>query len=318
MASLRAAWPRRIVGLRVLLVAVAVATGSGLALAAGLSGAGAKDYSAYSDPQKPVLSYLLSDRQNVQEFQKEFGLSDGKTKEILAVVRKGDDAFAREYKESDQIIGSNKGASDTEIEQKISDSDFDEKLKQAVGRTKSEVEDLLPEGRADDLGPWVDEQWQEETARYSAQSETAFRAKSSGHTCKVWATYYEGLTRYEVALPHKKVKFSGGHRLRITPVSGGRRVLAPVKESGPWNIRDNYWRASNDRSMWQTLPRCVPEAQAAFYDNYHKGKDQFGREVVNPAGMDITPAVARKMHLWKRIKVRGYIRVRVHFPWVGR
>jgi hypothetical protein len=34
--------------------------------------------------------------------------------------------------------------------------------------------------------------------------------------------------------------------------------------------------------------------------------------------MDITPAVARKMHLWKRIKVRGYIRVRVHFPWVGR
>jgi hypothetical protein len=318
VASLRAARPRRLMGLRVLLLAVAVAIGGGLALAAGLSGAGAKDYSAYSDPQKPVLSYLLSDDQNVQEFQKEFGLSDGKMKEILAVVRKGDDAFAREYHESDQIVESNKGASDTEIEQKISHSDFDEKLKLAVGRTKSDVEDLLPEGRADDLGPWVDERWQEETATYSAQSEPTYRARSRGHTCKVWATYYKGLTRYEVALPHKKVKFSGGHRVRITPVSGGRRVRAPVKESGPWNIRDNYWRASKNKSMWRNLPRCVPEAQAAFFDNYHRGKDQFGREVGNPAGMDITPAVARKMHLWKRIQLRGYIRVRVHFPWASR
>jgi hypothetical protein len=318
VASLRAAWPRRITGLRVLLLAVAVASGSGLALAAGLSGAGAKDYPAYSDPQKPVLSYLLSNDQNVEEFQKEFGLSDGKMKEVLAVVRTEADAVAREYHESDQIIESNKGASDTEIEQKISHSDFDEKVKQAVGRTKSDVEDLLPEGRADDLRPWVDEQWQEDMARSSAQSEPTYRAKSRGHTCKVWATYYKGLTKYEVALPHKKVKFSGGHKARITPVSGGRRVRAPVKESGPWNIRDNYWRASKDRSMWQSLPRCVPEAQAAFYDNYHRGKDQFGREVVNPAGMDITPAVARRMHLWKRIQFRGYIRVRVHFPWVSR
>jgi hypothetical protein len=318
VASLRAAWPRRSVGLRVLLLAVAVAMGSGLALATGFSGAEAKNYSAYSDPEKPVLSYLLSGDQNVEEFQKEFGLSDGKMKVILAVIRKEDDAFGREYHESDQIIESNKEVSDTVIEQKISHSDFDEKVKQAVGQTKSDVEDLLPEGRAEDLGPWVDEQWQEETATYSAQSEPTYRAKSRGHTCKVWATYYKGLTRYEVALPHKEVKFSGGRRVRITPVSGGRRVRAPVKESGPWNIRDNYWRASKDRSMWHNLPRCVPEAQAAFYDNYHKGKDQYGREVVNPAGMDITPAVARRMHLWKRLRLRGYIRVRVHFPWASR
>lgn len=316
MASLRAAWPRRIIGMRVLLLVVAVAAGSGLALAAGLTGAGAKSYSAYSDPQKPVLSYLLSDDRNVEEFQKEFGLSDEKVQEILAVVHKEDIAFSREYDETEQIVESNRGASEAKIKEKISHSDFDEKVKQAVGRTKSEVENLLPEGRAADLGPWVDEQWQAETA---AAGEPTYRATSTGYTCKVWASYYTGAnTRYEVALPHQKVKFSGGHRVRITPVSGGRRVRAPVKDTGPWNTRDNYWRASKDRSMWQNLPRCVPEAQAAFYDNYHRGKDQFGREVGNPAGMDITPAVARRMHLWKRIQRRGYIRVRVHYPWVTR
>ena len=318
MQSLRAARPRRIIGLRVVLLAVAVVAGGGLALAAGLSGAGAKGYSAYSDPQKPVLSYLLSDDQKVEEFQQEFGLSDKKVQEILAVVRKEDDAFSREYDQSEQLVESNREASEAEIKEKISSSDFDEKVKQAVGQAKSDVEDLLPEGRADDLGPWVDDQWHAETAEYSAQSEPTYQASSTGYTCKVWATFYKGLTRYEVALPHQKVKFSGGHRVRITPVSGGRRTRAPVKDTGPWNTRDNYWRASKDRSMWQNLPRCVPEAQAAFFDNYNRGEDQFGREVGNPAGLDITLAVARSMDVGKRIQRRGYIRVRVHYPWVVR
>ena len=315
MKSPGVAWPRRIVGLRVVLLVVAVTAGGGLALAVSLPEVGAKGYSAYSDPQKPVLSYLLSDDRNVEEFQKEFGLSDEKMQEIQAVVHKEDTAFSREYDESEQIVASNRGASEKVIKEKISHSDFDEKVKQAVGRTKSEVENLLPEGKAADLGPWVDEQWQAETA---AASEPTYRATSRGHTCRVWTSFYRGRTRYEVALPHQNVKFSGGHRVRTTPVSGGRWARAPVKETGPWNTRDNYWRASKYRSMWQNLPRCVPEAQAAFFHNYHRGKDQFGREVGNPAGMDITPAVARRMHVWKRIQRQGYIRVRVHYPWVRR
>jgi hypothetical protein len=302
----------------VVLLVVAVAIGGGFALAGGLSGAGAKGYSAYDDPQKRALSYLLSDERNIEEFQGEFGVDDAKMQEILGVIGEEDNSFSREYDESEQIVESIRGASETEIREKISRSDFDEKVKQAVGRTKSDVEELLPESRADDLGPWVDEQWQAETAEYRAQSEPTYQASSTGYTCKVWTTFYKGLTRYEVALPHQKVKFSGGHRVRITPVSGGRRTRAPVRDTGPWNTRDNYWRASKDRSMWQNLPRCVPEAQAAFFDNYNRGKDQFGREVGNPAGMDITLAVARSMDVGKRIQRRGYIRVRVHYPWVVR
>lgn len=318
MGSLRAGWPRRIIGLRMLLVVVAVAAGGGVALAAGLPGAGAKWYSAYADPQKPVLSFILSDDQNVEELQEEFGLSDDEVQEVLNVVHREDSVLSREYDESQQIVESNEGASRTKIKEKISDSDFDEKVNQIIARTKSDVADLLPNGRAGDLGPWVDDQWQAETTEYAAASEATYRASSRGFSCKVWTTYYPGNTRYEVALPHKKVKFSGGRRVRITPVSKGKRTRAPVKETGPWNTRDNYWRAGKDRSMWSNLPRCVPQAQAAFFRDYHRGKDQFGREVRNPAGMDITLAVARSMDLGKRIQREGYIKVRVHFPWVRR
>ena len=308
----------RVAGLRVVLLVVGVAVGGGFALAVGLTEAAAKEYSAYDDPQKPVLSFILSDDQNVEELQEEFGLSDDEVQEVLNVVHREDSVLSREYDESEQIVESNEGASRTKIKEKISDSDFDEKVKQTIARTKSDVKDLLPDGRAGDLGPWVEDQWQAETTEYAAASEATYRASSRGFSCKVWTTYYSGNTRYEVALPHRKVKFSDGRSVRITPVSKGKRTRAPVKETGPWNTRDNYWRAGKDRSMWSNLPRCVPQAQAAFFRDYHRGKDQFGREVRNPSGMDITLAVARSMDVGKRIQRKGYIKVRVHFPWVRR
>ena len=315
MNSLRAGWPRRTVGLRAVLLVVAVAVGGGLALVFCLPGAGAKSYSAYDDPQKPALSFLLSDDSNVEVFQKEFGLSDQKVQDVLAVIHEEDDSLDEEYNESDQIVAANEGASDTRIKGKIADSDFDEKVKKVVAKTKSDVEKLLPQGKADDLGPWVDEQWQAQSAEYQAASEASYQASSVGYSCRVWMTYYRGNTRYEVALPHKKVKFSGGKRVKITNIKGSKRARAPVSDSGPWNVRDNYWRAGKNRSMWKDLPRCTPEAQAAFYRNYNRGEDQFGREVGNPAGIDITPAVARRMGIWKKLRSRGLIKVRVHYLW---
>jgi hypothetical protein len=313
--TLRAGWPRRIFGLRVVLLLFAVAAGAGLALALGLSGAGAKSYSAYDDPQKPALSFLLSDDQIAEEFQREFGLSDEEMQKVLAVAHKENGALDKAYDESDEIIEANEGAPESKIREKIAASDFDEKLKKAVAGTKSDVGRLLPEDRTADLGPWVDEQWRAEDAEYEAASEASYSATSTGYKCRVWMSYYRGLTRYEVALPHKKVKFSGGKKVRITDIRKGTSARAPVRDTGPWNIRDNYWRGSRYRSMWKDLPRCVPEAQAAYFNNYNRGKDQFGREVGNPAGIDITPAVARRMDIWPKMQRRGLIKVRVQYLW---
>ena len=316
MDSLRAEGACRAPGLRILLLVVAVVVAGGLALAVGLPGAGARGYSAYQDPQKPVLSFLLSDERNVRRLQKEFGLSDEKVEEILAVVHEERGTLAEEYEESDRIVEANEGVPAIRVKKKISASDFDEKVKWAVANTKSEVEDLLPKGRADDLGPWVDERWQAETEEFGAASETAYQTSSTGYSCRVWASYYGRKSWNWVALPHWRVAYSGGKRVRITDLQKGTSAGAPVEDTGPWNTRDNYWRSSENRSMWKDLPRCVPEAQAAFFDNYNGGKDQFGREVANPAAIDITPAVARRMEVWEKIQFRGLIEVRVRFLWV--
>ena len=66
--------------------------------------------------------------------------------------------------------------------------------------------------------------------------------------------------------------------------------------------------------MWRDLPRGLPEAEAAYFDNYNRGKDEFGREVLNPAGADLTPAAAAEIGL-KRYE-NAWISVRM--PWLRR
>ncbi len=114
---------------------------------------------AYADPAKPVLSFLLSDPRNVDEFQNEFGLSDAEVEEVLAAVRAENETLAKEYAESERIVESSKELPEDRIRSKIAASDYDEEIMAAVAETKTDIEALLPEDRRDDLKSWVDEQW---------------------------------------------------------------------------------------------------------------------------------------------------------------
>ncbi len=275
----------------------------------------AQAYSAYSDPEKTALSFVLSDEGNVREFKTEFGLTDGEVRKVLAAARKENGTLAAEYAQSERVVEANRGLPDERVARKISASDYDEKVQAAIAGTKAVAQEVLPEGRADDLGAWVDGRWNQETQEVQSRSGTfSERASLPGYTCLVFATQYIGYTRYEVALPHRRIKFDGGYRVRISRVNGGRAIAAPVKEVGPWNTYDNYWNASRYRTMWKDLPRCRPEAQAAYFQNYNGGKDEFGREVLNPAGVDLTPAVARDLRLAKYQNAWVY----VNYPWVRR
>jgi len=277
----------------------------------------AEDYAPYSDPEKPVLSVILSEQQNVQEFKAHFGLGDAEVEAVLAAVREENEVLAREYAESERIVESNRDLPTEEVKSKISASDYDERITAAVSQTKSDVEALLPEDRSADLGSWVDEQWGQEVQDASTEGSTEIVRASSGSRalrCKVFATQYIGYTRYEAALPHRRLKFGSQPRVRIRRASGGRAVRPRIKEVGPWNTYDNYWATGRHRTMWKNLPRCKPEAQAAYYNNYNNGKDEFGRKVLNPAGVDLTPAVARGMGLKKYQNAWVYVR----FPWVRR
>jgi hypothetical protein len=88
---------------------------------------------------------------------------------------------------------------------------------------------------------------------------------------------------------------------------------APVKEVGPWNTNDNWWDKPRRRRMWNNLHRGLPEAEAAYYDSYNRGRDEFGRKVLNPAGIDLTPAVAYKLGLKKNKNAWIW----VYVPWVS-
>jgi hypothetical protein len=293
-------------------VALVLSTSAlGLSSLGGSATVEAEEYSASSDPEKPALSFILSEDQNVEEFQKEFALSDEEVESVLTAIREENEALAREHAESERVVEANEDLPVEKVEEKIVASDYDEEVRRAVAETKSTVVDLLGEERESDLASWVDSQWQQEEGEFQASGATTFEASVGVVRCRVFATQYIGYTKYEVALPHKKLKFDGGFKVRLR--RGNHRAWAPVKEVGPWNIRDNYWQSRRHRDMWDDLSRCLPQARAAYFRNYNRGRDQFGRKVLNPAGVDLTPRVARRLGLSKYQNAWIYVR----YPWVG-
>lgn len=140
----------------------------------------------------------------------------------------------------------------------------------------------------------------------------------------------------EVAVPDRCVKFAAlgntsalaaancgagyplslDYRVQVTR-DDGRTATLPVLEVGPWNLDDNYWNPTSGtprpRRRFTDLPTGRPEAQAAFYDSYNTvsdctdldheptgkpgGADQFGRCVLNPAGIDLSVAAAAVLGL---------------------
>ena len=281
---------------------------------------GAGEYSAYSDAKKPVLAVILSEQQNIDEFKAHFGLSARQVDAVLTAIRRENRVLAQVFGESEIVLAANRDLPRKEIAKKIAASDYDEKVAAAVARTKQRIEAIVPEDQSADLEGWVDEQWNQEVRAaseedYTASSETYMvSSQSKGIRCRVFATQYTGYTEREVALPHRNLKFGRQPRVRIWRVSGGPSVGPSVKEVGPWNTYDNYWVQNKDRAMYKRVPRCKPEAQVAYYQNFNKGKDEFGREVLNPAGVDLAPDVARSMGLEEYQNAWVWIR----FPWVHR
>ena len=86
----------------------------------------------------------------------------------------------------------------------------------------------------------------------------------------------------------------GEYTVRVCSVAG-RCEWAPVWDVGPWNTKDDYWGARRER--FPELPRGVPEAQAAFFNGRHDGKDGIGRRVSNPAGI-ICPTGSTPISAW--------------------
>ncbi|MBB5870667.1 hypothetical protein F4553_004046 [Allocatelliglobosispora scoriae] len=113
------------------------------------------------------------------------------------------------------------------------------------------------------------------------------------------------------ALPSRRgLAAKGGGDRTVRVCRSGRCVFLPVWDVGPWNTTDDYWNA--DRQSGRGLPVGMPAAQAAFQDGYNGGRDEFGRAVQNPAGIDIADGA-----FWDGLKLTDNSWVDVTFLWTG-
>ncbi|TDO33742.1 hypothetical protein EV643_1318 [Kribbella sp. VKM Ac-2527] len=119
-----------------------------------------------------------------------------------------------------------------------------------------------------------------------------------------------------VALPSRRGLSSndgGSYSVKVCTTAGTLRcAFEPVWDVGPWNTKDDYWNPSAIREMWKDLPQGRPEAQAAYQNGYNGGKDQFGRTVLNPAGIDLADGT-----FWDALALTNNAWVDATYLWTG-
>ena len=106
-----------------------------------------------------------------------------------------------------------------------------------------------------------------------------------------------------VALPSTTVLCSkNGHEYEVRLEHNGHAETAPVWDIGPWNIHDNYWAPEEERLIYAHLRhggasgglgQGLPQAQAAYENDFNSGRDEYRRRVVNPAGIDLADGTFR-------------------------
>lgn len=158
--------------------------------------------------------------------------------------------------------------------------------------------------QVDEFRDWIAEWWAIER-NYRINTSISTYA-GINRVSNIWATQYVPNTSgaVEVALPDKYIKFANlgwdntysnpPYTVNVyNPKTNQSLINVRVDEVGPWNVNDNYW--DSNRRVFSDVPLGVPEAYKAYYDDYNNGKDESGRTVLNPAGIDLSTAAAAKI-----------------------
>jgi LysM repeat protein len=131
--------------------------------------------------------------------------------------------------------------------------------------------------------------------------------QSGARTYRIFATHYNSKGSPVVALPDACLKlanggsqsceskgYQAGQGYTVFIGYKGKTAAFLVGEAGPWNVDDNYWASLYDpqpRRMFADLAVGMPEAQAAYFNGYNGGQDQYGRVVTAPFGIDLGDGV---------------------------
>ncbi|MEO7910714.1 MAG: hypothetical protein ABIV47_13795 [Roseiflexaceae bacterium] len=145
---------------------------------------------------------------------------------------------------------------------------------------------------------------------------------ASGPTYSVFATR-EGLVGHRTANGHRIVardrfvalpdwgalSSKGGNEFQVRVTYRGRSVVLPVWDIGPWNTHDDYW---SPKRRYSDLPIGQPMAHAAYHQRYNGGRDEFGRRIRHPNGIDIADGA-----FWDDLGMTQSDVVEVTFLWLG-
>jgi hypothetical protein len=159
----------------------------------------------------------------------------------------------------------------------------------------------------------------------SALPPAAVQAKDqspTGPTYSVFATR-EGLVGHRTANGHRIVprdrfvalpdwgvlSSKGGNEFQVRVTYRDRSVVLPVWDVGPWNTHDDYW---SPKRRYNDLPVGQPMAHAAYHQRYNGGRDEFGRQIRHPNGIDIADGA-----FWDDLGMTKSDVVQVTFLWLG-
>ncbi len=256
---------------------------------------------------KPVLGYFVNTENLSYYLKTEAGLNESQFLIVQKVAQQEIESLEALHQESMKII-QNQSLSFVQKKAAIQNMQYNLEVDQIIDASQVQIKLQLDAQAYTHMVDWINHRWQIEQKLHGIASQP----KVGSRTYEIFATRYDSGGSYYVALPDQCLKLTNGgsHSCEDDGYKVGREysvymyykksVAARVGEAGPWNIDDNYWATYNDptpRRMFADLPLGMPEAQAAYFDGYNGGVDQYGRKVTAPFGIDLSFDVANDLGL---------------------
>lgn len=104
----------------------------------------------------------------------------------------------------------------------------------------------------------------------------------------------------------------GGSEYMVRLTYNGKSVVLPVYDVGPWNTRDNYWAAQEQRTFGD-LRQGWPQDHAAYFDGHNGGRSGIGLKVRFPTAVDVGDGA-----WWDELGIRGDRAIlEITYLWLG-
>jgi LysM repeat protein len=278
---------------------------------------------------RPILGYFILTQSLADELRSQGIMNDSQLQAARDIALQERSALERLEASTLTVIQDPQFSLDQK-RQRIADMHYNQQVMAVVKASRLQLQLILDRKSFNALSSWMALRWEIEVAQHglASQEQGLGAAKSTPRSFKIYATRYDSGGKYAVALPDMCLKFSNagnqlcsgkGYRTNqgySVYLSYDGAASAEVWESGPWNVEDNYWSSTSDpqpRRMFADLAVGMPEAQAAYFNGYNGGVDQYGRKVTAPFGIDL----ARKVSIDIGLKPGNNDWINVSYMWTS-